>query len=124
MDEILKLIPDVFKQHGLVGILVLLWALNEWAVPVYKKKKEEKEKEARKSSGEWVYWKDMNGKITEMGIKLEEYLGKSVEKDIKLVKIETKQEFLEQSVKDLKEGQHDVFRLVGEIKTFLISQKL
>ena len=51
------------------------------------------------------------------------HLEREKDEDIRAAKTESKVDFLEEMVKDLKEGQHDIFKLLSDMKNLMIQER-
>ena len=116
MDELLKLVPEIFKQNGLVGILALLWAYREFYVP-HKKKKD----------GTWISWEEIDVRLESMEKKLNGHLEAEAREDIMFAEMKQEQKFIRERFDTLKEmfeklevHQQKSFDLISSMKDTLL----
>ena len=131
-------IESILKHYGLPGIFLLFlpsilhFAYNKWEDK--KDTKESADEKRRKiESGEWITYQDFkaaNEKVEElrdqmdvMTGRINDHLEKEALEDIKMAKIEIKQDHSDDRMNKIELHVEKIFDMLGEIKTMLIKQR-
>ena len=120
MDELLKLIPAIFKQNGLVGLICIFLLWDRIYRPHKARKSEESERERKRASGEWVSWSDLKKKLDFLEKIIQDHLEKEAQEDVRMAKMETTIEFNGKEIQESKEDIKNIFKILGEIKNLII----
>ena len=128
MEELFKLIPAIFKQNGLVGLICIFLLWDRLYRPHKARKNEESERDHKKASGEWISWSDLKKRQDDLEKLIQARMIKEAEKDIILGKLQTEMtgmkdkqssenEHIFSQLKGLHEGLGDLLKMLAERKT-------
>ena len=112
------IIEQIFKHGGLGGLaiaLILFKTYKDWNDD----KKESKEIETKKQSGEYVSYMD----VKRMGIDLDALTAKLNGQDVKMAKMETEQDYLKESIIEFRDNQKEMFKILTEMRSHIIKSK-
>ena len=123
MDES-SIVSEVFKQQGLGG-LALLVLIYKVLKDTKNDKKECKELEAKKQSGEYVSFQDIKrigGDLDILTSRVNDHFEKTAKVDIEQASIATSLEYNEKRIVKLEESTEKIYGMLSEIKNHLIKQ--
>ena len=119
MDELFK---ETLKQYGPVGVFFLIWIYREFGIPYIKK-----------SNNTWVSYEDIASRMKVIEEKIEKHEAKDnfIHEDFKIMKatqyqinqqLKENDTSLKDTLQEMKQDMKETFKMIGEIKTFLMER--
>ena len=119
------IIAEVFKQQGIGGLALLLLVYKFWK-DTNDDRKENREIEQKKQSGEYVSFSDVKRIGDEMNVlteKLSGHLEKEAIEDVERASMATAVQYNEKRIMKLEESTDKIYEILGEIKNHLLRLK-